>query len=218
MDRWSLRVDPPWSFDAWRVGARLALQCAVPPDQLDWLQGAEASLLDAPALRADHAPAASTDAATYVSRAFVELAATCLCHSDPQRMSLLYRMLWRIAGGERALLSNPADVDVLSKLMEGFPKAPRKLAAQVWQALITPLADEAEAPLALPANDANKQALKRLQDAVSARSAELGLPDGVLASRKHLESYIERRQWPTALAGWRQAQLEPILAPLLPPA
>ena len=113
MDRWSLRVDPPWSFDAWRVGARLALQCAVPPDQLDWLQGAEASLLDAPALRADHAPAASTDAATYVSRAFVELAATCLCHSDPQRMSLLYRMLWRIAGGERALLSNPADVDVL---------------------------------------------------------------------------------------------------------
>jgi len=72
--------------------------------------------------------------------------------------------------------------------------------------------------LALPATDANKQALKRLQDAVSARSAELGLPDGVLASRKHLESYIERRQWPTALAGWRQTQLEPILAPLLPPA
>ena len=112
----------------------------------------------------------------------------------------------------------PADVEALSKLMEGFPKAPRKLAAQVWQALTTPLADEAEAPLALPANDANKQALKRLQDAVSARSAELGLPDGVLASRKHLESYVESRQWPTALAGWRQAQLEPILSVLLPPA
>ena len=112
----------------------------------------------------------------------------------------------------------PADVDALSRLMEGFPKAPRKLAAQVWQALITPLADEAEAPLALPANDANKQALKRLQDAVTARSAELGLPDGVLASRKHLESYLERRQWPTALAGWRQQELESRLHPLLPAA
>jgi len=111
----------------------------------------------------------------------------------------------------------PADVDALSKLMEGFPKAPRKLATQVWQALTTPHEDEAEAPLALPANDANKQALKRLQDAVSARGAELGLPDGVLASRKHLESYLESRQWPAALAGWRQAQLEPILSALLPP-
>lgn len=100
--------------------------------------------------------------------------------------------------------------------MEGFPKAPRKLAAQVWEALETPLHDEAEAPLALPANDANKQALKRLQDAVSARTAELGLPDGVLASRKHLESYLESRAWPQALAGWRQAVLEPVLAPLLP--
>jgi ribonuclease D len=112
----------------------------------------------------------------------------------------------------------PADADALGKLMEGFPKAPRKLAAQVWEALITPLADEAEAPLALPANDANKQSLKRLQDAVSERTTELGLPDGVLASRKHLESYLESRQWPQALAGWRQAVLEPVLAPLLPPA
>jgi ribonuclease D len=60
--------------------------------------------------------------------------------------------------------------------------------------------------------------VKRLQDAVSARTAELGLPDGVLASRKHLESYLESRQWPNALVGWRRQQLEPVLAPLLPAA
>jgi ribonuclease D len=102
--------------------------------------------------------------------------------------------------------------------MESFPKAPRKLVNPVWQALTTPLDDEADAPLALPANDNNKQALKRLQDAVSARTAELGLPDGVLASRKHLESYLESGQWPPALAGWRREQLEPVLAPLLPAA
>ena len=127
---------------------------------------------------------------------------------------------WILDNELAALLARtpPADAAALGKLMEGFPKAPRKLAAQVWEALETPLHDEAEAPLALPANDANKQALKRLQDAVAARTAELGLPDGVLASRKHLESYLESGQWPPALAGWRQAVLEPVLAPLLPAA
>lgn len=127
---------------------------------------------------------------------------------------------WILDNELAALLARtpPADAGALGKLMEGFPKAPRKLAAQVWEALETPLHDEAEAPLALPANDANKQALKRLQDAVSARTAELGLPDGVLASRKHLEGYLESRTWPQALAGWRQAVLEPVLAPLLPAA
>ena len=68
----------------------------------------------------------------------------------------------------------PADAAALTTLFEQFPKAPRKLAGAVWQALDTPLADEAEAPLALPANDTNKQALKRLQDAVAERSRELG--------------------------------------------
>lgn len=110
----------------------------------------------------------------------------------------------------------PADQEALGKVMDGFPKAPRKLAGAVWQALVTPLEDEAQAPLALPANDGNKQALKKLQDVVSARTAELGLPDGVLASRKHLESYLESRQWPTALAGWRQAELESRLQAALP--
>lgn len=110
----------------------------------------------------------------------------------------------------------PADEAALGALMEQFPKAPRKLAGAVWHALSTPLDDEAQAPLALPANDSNKQALKKLQDAVAEVTRQLQLPDGVLASRKHLESYLERRQWPAALAGWRQQVLEPHLQPLLP--
>jgi len=125
---------------------------------------------------------------------------------------------WILDNELAALLARtpPADMAALDKLMEGFPKAPRKLLAPVWDALTTPLDDEADAPLALPGTDSNKQALKRLQDAVSARTAELGLPDGVLASRKHLESYLERRQWPAALAGWRQQELEARLQALLP--
>lgn len=110
----------------------------------------------------------------------------------------------------------PADEAALAKVFELFPKAPRKLSSAVWQALTTALADEADTPQVLPATDANKQALKKLQDAVAQRSRELELPDGVLASRKHLESYLESRQWPPALAGWRREQLEPRLQPLLP--
>lgn len=111
MNRWSVRVDPPWSLEAWRDAARLALQCEVAPEQLDWLQGDAGGLLDAPSLdRAAPSPLAS---AVAVPKDFVELAATCLCHRDPQRMPLLYRMLWRITHGERALLSNPADPDVI---------------------------------------------------------------------------------------------------------
>ncbi|WP_411852223.1 UdgX family uracil-DNA binding protein [Stenotrophomonas sp. LGBM10] len=112
MTRWSVRVDPAWSLQAWRETARLALQHRVAPEQLDWLQAGEASLLDAPALASLPTPAAGS-AAIPVPQAFVALAGTCLCHSDPQRLPLLYRMLWRIVHGERGLLTNPADPDVL---------------------------------------------------------------------------------------------------------
>jgi len=110
MQRWSARVDPPWCFDAWRAAARQALQQSIAPQQLDWLHERERSLLDAPALPC------STDADTpplRVPKAFIDLAATVLCHSDRSCMALLYRMLWRISMGERGLLFDPVDADML---------------------------------------------------------------------------------------------------------
>lgn len=116
MSRWSVRVDPAWSVQAWRDAARLGLQHGVAPDQLDWLQGGDASLLDAPPLAS--LPARQSHGTTIpVPKSFVELASTCLCHSDPQRHALLYRMLWRIVHGERGLLINPADPDVLRAMV-----------------------------------------------------------------------------------------------------
>ena len=113
----------------------------------------------------------------------------------------------------------PADAAALQAWLEARPKAPRKLAAKLWQALSTPLPDEAAAPLARVTEDADKKKLKRLQDAVSRRSGELGLPDGVLASRRWLEALLDGHAggdaWPEALGGWRREQLQPLLAPLL---
>ncbi|HEL4111074.1 TPA: UdgX family uracil-DNA binding protein [Stenotrophomonas maltophilia] len=109
--RWSLRVDPPWSLQAWRDAAREALLRGVAPPQLDWLEGSDTSLLDAPAVQ--QAPMLADAGAPNVPRDFLQLAATCLCHHDPQRLALLYRLLWRIVHGERSVLANPTDADVV---------------------------------------------------------------------------------------------------------
>ncbi len=108
----------------------------------------------------------------------------------------------------------PANAEALQAHLDSEPKAPRKLGALLWQALSTPLPDEDEAP-PVRTEDRDKQAVRKLQDAVAATSAELGLPDGVLASRRWLEALLDG-EWPDALAGWRRALLEPRLAGLLP--
>ena len=114
VQRWTARIDPPWSLDAWRAAARIGLTAGVAPEQIDWLEGRDASLLDAPDLAGalpSHDPAAAP--VLRVSKAFLELAATVLCHRDAQRLPLLYRILWRIGRGQCDVLSNPTDADVL---------------------------------------------------------------------------------------------------------
>lgn len=105
-----LTVDPPWDMQAWRTQARAALRAGLPPDALDW------SDRDAPALLGDAAtPTPTSEApvpAIAVPGEFLALAGSVLCHRDPQRHALLYRMLWRIAHGERALLQHATDADV----------------------------------------------------------------------------------------------------------
>ncbi|WP_374013856.1 ribonuclease D [Pseudoxanthomonas koreensis] len=107
----------------------------------------------------------------------------------------------------------PGDVAALQQQLEAQPRSPRKLCSAIWQALSTPLDDEAAMPAPTPEPD--RSAVRRLQDAVARRSAERGLPDGVLASRRHLEALLEDGSWPEALQGWRRRELEPVLAPLL---
>ena len=70
------------------------------------------------------------------------------------------------------------------------------------------------------AEDRDKARLRAAQDAVAARSTELGLPDGVLASRRSLQALLGSTadgdpDWPAVLEGWRRRELEPVLAPIL---
>ena len=109
----------------------------------------------------------------------------------------------------------PADRGALQAQLDAHPKAPRKLGDAIWRALSTPLEDEAGTPDAGVADKRDKNRVRQMQDAVAARSAELGLPDGLLASRRYLEALLDHGEWPAALAGWRRELLEPSLAPLL---
>lgn len=109
----------------------------------------------------------------------------------------------------------PTDPAALQAMLETTPKAPRKLGQAIWQALTTPLADEADAP-PIQVQDLDRQALRQLQHAVATLSAELELPASVLAPRRWLEKLLDDdSRWPDALAGWRRQLLEPRLRPIL---
>jgi probable DNA metabolism protein len=94
----------------WRDAARALLRAGVGPGDVEWrVRDAGADLFgmaDDPLPPPDpslHAPT--------VPAAFLTLADAVICHADPARFALLYRLLWRVQR-ERALLSNPSDADV----------------------------------------------------------------------------------------------------------
>ncbi|WAT15368.1 UdgX family uracil-DNA binding protein [Xanthomonas fragariae] len=104
----SAEVEPVWSLDAWRALARAGWRAQVEPDSIAWNGGAQGGLLMGPGVL--DLPAVL--AAPRVSAEFLQMAGAVLCHRDPQRYAVLYRLLWRLASGERALLERATDVDV----------------------------------------------------------------------------------------------------------
>lgn len=110
----------------------------------------------------------------------------------------------------------PLDIDALRRFFDSQPKAPRKLVEPIWEQLAAPLTThDRDIPLVAAPDAAHKARLKRLQQAVVDVAARLDLPEGLLASRRHLETLLERGDWPDALSGWRRTHLEPVLGPIL---
>ncbi len=94
----------------WRDAARAFAAAGILPEEIDWREkNAEADL----AFQRDAMPPAPvTRKPMTVPPAFIELAETVLCHSDPARFSLLYRLLWRLQL-DRQLLEVASDEDVV---------------------------------------------------------------------------------------------------------
>ncbi len=62
-----------------------------------------------------------------------------------------------------------------------------------------------------PATLQERRAITSLKEIVVARALELDLPEGLLCSRRHLETLWLTREWPAALEGWRKPLLHDAL-------
>jgi DNA polymerase len=104
----SVALSSAADFAEWRAKARALLAAAVPPEEIAWSTG------DAPTLFAAEPVPAAAAPALLIPRAFLKLAETAIRHRDPERFALLYKLLWRIAQGERGLLEIDSDAEVIS--------------------------------------------------------------------------------------------------------
>lgn len=94
-------------FEGWRAGAKAALLAGLNPEDLLFVVGTNDSLF------ADNAPLPPPNPAVTppsVPKDFIPLAQLTVCHSEPERFALLYRLLYRLQS-DRTLLKQRADVD-----------------------------------------------------------------------------------------------------------
>lgn len=98
-------------FDEWREAARSALVHGILPREIQWnARGEIADLFES--LEGLMPTGRRVDEAVTVPTAFVEMAQMMICHSDPGRFDLVYRLLWRLQR-ERQLLQMPTDPEVV---------------------------------------------------------------------------------------------------------
>jgi len=97
-------------FAFWRERARQLVQCDVPPDRIAWVgPGMNGSLFTHGDTRLPVPPADAR--VVRASKQFVTLAKSAICHSEPERFGLLYRLLWRHQSNSK-VLEDRADADV----------------------------------------------------------------------------------------------------------
>src|SRR2546429_7001821 len=87
-----ITLDGETDFDGWRKAARALALNDVKPSDVTWHVAG-----DAPELFAPTAPPLEPPAGTFnVPARFVELAEVAILHRNPERLALLYRLLWRV--------------------------------------------------------------------------------------------------------------------------
>ncbi|QPQ54257.1 UdgX family uracil-DNA binding protein [Allosphingosinicella flava] len=106
-------------FDGWRDAARSLALARVPPSEVTWSVG------DAPPdLFGEEAVMPAVEGPAFsVPRPFVDLARTVICHSEPERFSLLYAMLLRLRA-RPGVLGDKADP--LLRRLEEMAKSVRR--------------------------------------------------------------------------------------------
>jgi probable DNA metabolism protein len=106
-----VRLASPNDFAEWRDHARRLLAAGLSPDDVEWRMMDEAGgLLDDDA----QTPLPSvTHPVGSVPRQFLDLASQAICHADPARFSVLYRLLWDLQSDSQLLGNATLDVNSL---------------------------------------------------------------------------------------------------------
>lgn len=96
------------SFAGWREVARSLIQQGVPPHQITWLTDRDSGGLFDHAPAPNNAPTATSP--LRIPKQLLELLQSAARFRVEDRWSLLYRILWRVAQGDRAAML-PGDID-----------------------------------------------------------------------------------------------------------
>ncbi|HEX8030661.1 MAG TPA: UdgX family uracil-DNA binding protein [Vicinamibacterales bacterium] len=118
MGRVAQTVQIDGSYEDWRRKARALLARDIPPHTVTWLDphSSQPSLAEL-VLNDMKAP---TSSAGSVPKQFLELARSAAWHRDARRWAILYRLAFRLTHGERSLLADDLDADVMAtKTMAG---------------------------------------------------------------------------------------------------
>lgn len=151
-------------------------------------------------------------------------------HWTRQQQALLRRLLrWRDRAARAAdkprpwvlddtrsiefVLHPPINSENLYERSLGLRALRGTLRAELLDEIRRPLApEELEfAPILPLPGPREKRQLAALKSVVVAKATELGIPEGLLCARRHLETLIADGVWPIALTGWREALLRDAL-------
>ncbi len=95
-------------FGEWRAAARALLLAGVPPEAVTWAEPtADGDLFGGDS---ELVPVTGRKVGT-VPPKFIEWGEAAICHADPERFALLYRLLWRLQK-DSALMSVRSDPDI----------------------------------------------------------------------------------------------------------
>lgn len=109
----TLSLRRPHDFEEWRDHARMLFSSGIPPEAVRWRTNVENDLLSLAEVSIKPLPTKTMPSEPRVPRQFLDLAESSICHCDPCRHSLLYRLFHRMQS-DRRLLAVMTDPDVIS--------------------------------------------------------------------------------------------------------
>jgi DNA polymerase len=107
-----IRVTLAGSFESFREKGRALLALGVAPDGVTFEEEGSTQQGFADLFAESQALPSGQGKVPRIPRKYVELAEEAACFRDPSRWAVLYRVLWRLAHGERGLLDLDIDEDI----------------------------------------------------------------------------------------------------------